>query len=487
MLFNSISYLLFLPVVTGVYYLLSPRWRWVWVLITSYFFYACWNIKFILLLFFSTLLNFYFARWLETVTSRYRKKLLFTGIFINLSVLIIFKYLNFLSNNLDELFSYLRIDLTIPRADLILPIAISFDTFRMISYLVDVYQGGIKAERHIGYFALYVAFFPQLVAGPIERAEHFLPQMAKETSFNWQRISSGIQLALWGLFKKVVIADQLALYVDAVYGNLIDHNSTTYLIATYFFALQIYCDFSGYTDIARGSARILGYDLVGNFKFPYWSRDPTEFWRRWHISLSQWLRDYVYIPLGGNREGHLKTYRNLMLTMLLGGLWHGANWNYVVWGGLHGVFLSIYRWLKERERSWFPERFVKKIRSLLKSSELAEEKYNYGNFIYPILTFHLVCLGWIFFRVRHTSDALRLIKGLILGPYSMPFADHLVINALFGLLIYSVEASQIFLKISLENIRTWPTPIRWSIWYTLIYLIILFGVDGESQFIYFQF
>jgi len=489
MLFNSISYILFLPIVALVYYLLPPRLRWLWALPASYFFYACWNVKFILLLIFSTGLNFWTARWMDSATSQRRKTLLFSGIFINLSILLVFKYINFVSSNFNELFSWFALNLTIPQVDLILPVAISFNTLRMISYLVDVYRGELKAEGHLGYFALYVAFFPQLMAGPIERAAHFLPQVRKEAIFDWPRITSGMQLALWGLFKKVVIADQSAHYVYAVYEHLNNHNSTSYLIATYFFALQIYCDFSGYTDIARGSARILGYDLVQNFKLPYFAGDISEFWRRWHISLSQWLRDYLYIPLGGNRNGPRQTYRNLLLTMLLCGLWHGANWNFIIWGGLHGVFLSIHRWFGATRRPWYLIKSPMEIRPLIKSKtwSLLRGESNW-TIIQVVLTFHLVCLGWIFFRARHLSDAISLIKGLAIGPYYAPFINPMMVNALCGMLILIiVEVSQAFFKLSIERIRTWPTLIRWSLWFLLIFSIILLGVDGKSQFIYFQF
>ena len=361
----------------------------------------------------------------------------------------------------------------LPRLDVLLPVGISFYTFQTLSYTIDLYRGRIPVERHLGRFALYVAFFPQLVAGPIERASHLLPQLRSERHVDWARLTSGLQLVAWGLFKKIVIADRLGLYVDTIYQNVGAHGGASQLLATYAFAFQIYCDFSGYSDIAVGSAQVLGYDLTRNFRQPYFATSITDFWRRWHISLSSWLRDYLYIPLGGNRLGVSRTYVNLLITMLLGGLWHGASWNFVIWGALHGVLLSLSRaTLPIRDQLYARAGLPCWLRDSVRM----------------FITFHLVCVGWIFFRARTLGDAISVLSG-ISSDWGTLFVDASVFlhGALGVCVLLVVQIVQVRLGSTRTAIERLPIVVRWVLWYALIAAIVLLGVEGGSQFIYFQF
>jgi D-alanyl-lipoteichoic acid acyltransferase DltB (MBOAT superfamily) len=341
MLFNSIDFLLFLPLVVGVYYLIHHRFRWVLLLIASYYFYMCWKAEFIVLIVLSTLVDYVAALGMEkTASSRMRKMWLGFSLASNLGMLFTFKYLNFFRASFQEVFNTFNIGYHFLSYNLLLPAGISFYTFQTLSYTIDVYRGQKKAEHHFGIFALYVCFFPQLVAGPIERAVSFLPQFHEKHALDIQRIVDGLRMVLWGLFKKIVIADRLSIYVNTVYNNPYHFDSApTFIMATYFFAFHVYCDFSAYSDIAIGSARMLGFDLMENSRKSYESKSISEFWSRWHISLSTWFRDYLHIPLGGNRVGKFYYYRNLFVIFLVSGLWHGANWTFVIWGALHGFFL----------------------------------------------------------------------------------------------------------------------------------------------------
>ena len=300
----------------------------------------CWKPEYIFLILFSTIVDYYCGLKMEGAQNRTYKKLFLTlSLFTNLSVLFAFKYLNFFSDSIRYILNEFNIFYNIPYFNVLLPVGISFYTFQTLSYTIDVYRGQKKAEKHLGVFALYVSFFPQLVAGPIERSTRLLPQLKKENSFDYLRFKNGLLLMLWGFFKKIVIADRLAVLVNTVYNNPIDYQGITLIIATIFFAFQIYCDFSAYSDIAIGASKIMGYDLMKNFNRPYFSKSIAEFWRRWHISLGSWFRDYLYFFLGGNKKGQLIWYKNLMLVFLISGLWHGANWTFVIWGFLHGFYM----------------------------------------------------------------------------------------------------------------------------------------------------
>mgnify|MGYP002630619775 FL=1 len=367
----------------------------------------------------------------------------------------------------------LHVPYSVPALELLLPVGISFYTFQTLSYTIDIYRGSLKPEPHLGQFALYVAFFPQLVAGPIERASRLLPQLRQSVVFDYARVTSGLQLMLWGLFKKVVVGDRLGVYADAVYNNPDGQSSWTLWVATYAFAFQIYCDFSGYSDLAIGSARVLGYDLMKNFRQPYFSQTITEFWRRWHISLSTWLRDYLYISLGGNRHGTLLTYRNLMLTMLLGGLWHGASWNFVIWGALQGLFLMTSRaTLPTRDaiiaRLGLPTLWVRLWRS--------------------VVTFHLVCLSWVFFRAATLPDAVHILRRAFEFDGALMLNQQTMAHAVLGVAaLLLVETAMERYPAAVDRFAAAPTAVRWGALYALLLAVILAGVEDSSQFIYFQF
>lgn len=334
MLFNSLAYAFFLPIVFIVYWLIPHKFRWFILLISSYYFYMSWNPKYIVLIFGTTLISYISGILIEKSTGKRRKKAILAGAsVICLGVLFIFKYFNFAIESFCSLFRVCGLKLNPITLKLILPVGISFYTFQTLSYVIDVYRGDVKAEKHFGYYAAFVSFFPQLVAGPIERTANLLPQIKKARSFDEHKAVSGLRLMAWGYFKKIALADTLAVYVDAVYDSLYDFEGFILIVIILFFSIQIYCDFSGYSDIAVGTARLFGIDLMKNFNCPYFATSINEFWKRWHISLSTWFRDYVYIPLGGNRCTKGRQSANLMLTFLASGLWHGANWTYLIWGG----------------------------------------------------------------------------------------------------------------------------------------------------------
>jgi len=335
MLFNSLDFLIFFPVIVGLYFALSPKYRWVLLLGASYYFYMCWKAEYIILIVFSTLVDYFAARQMARIQEKKKRRpFLYLSLLSNLGLLFFFKYWNFFSGETRALLDSWNIMADVPTFQLLLPVGISFYTFQTLSYTIDVYNGKLEPEKNLGRFALYVSFFPQLVAGPIERATHLLPQLRQTFDFDYQRVVSGLQQMLWGFFKKVVIADRLAVYVNEIYASPGDENGLALLLATYFFAFQIYCDFSGYSDIAIGAARVMGYDLMENFRTPYLSKSIREFWSRWHISLSTWFRDYLYIPLGGNRVPQVRWFLNLFIVFVVSGFWHGANWTFLIWGAL---------------------------------------------------------------------------------------------------------------------------------------------------------
>lgn len=478
MFFNSLEFAVFFPVVVGLYLLTPQRWRWVLLLAASYYFYAAWKAEYLILILASTLIDYVVALRMEKAASdRARKSWLVASLFSNLGILFSFKYFNFFSESTRVLLNQFNIFYDAPAFDVLLPVGISFYTFQTLSYTIDVYRKQRPAERHLGIFALYVAFFPQLVAGPIERSGRLLPQFFRKVEMTYERTVDGLRLMLWGFFKKLVIADRVAAYVNIVYGSPDEHTGITVLLATYFFAFQIFCDFSGYSDIAIGTARILGYDLMDNFKRPYFSKSIAEFWRRWHISLSTWFRDYLYFPLGGNRVVKWRWYYNLFLVFLISGLWHGANWTFVVWGGLHGAYLiSGIVTLDFRNRIWSRIRLPGRVRRL---SAI-------------VTTFHLVTFAWIFFRADSIATAFKLIHNLFV------FNNFHVLVGSFGSyeLLLSLSAIAILEIVHVmerrENFRMVldraPTVVRWGLYYAMTMSILLFGVINQKQaFIYFQF
>lgn len=485
MLFNSIHYLIFLPIVAVLYFVLPHKWRWPLLLAASYYFYMCWKPQYAILLLISTGVAYFCALGMgKTDDTVKRKTLMWSGIGVLLTILFTFKYFNFAIGTLRNVFPELKL----PYLEVLLPIGISFYTFQKISYLVDVYQRKVNAEKHFGIFALYSCFFPQLVAGPIERPAHLLPQFRQKHEFDHERITSGLRLILWGLFKKVAVADRLADLVKPVYGHPHTYSGLPLLVATVFFSFEIYCDFSGYTDIAIGSARILGFDLMQNFRQPYFAKSVAEFWHRWHISLSSWFRDYVYIPLGGSRVTKNRWYYNLFITFLLSGLWHGANWTFAAWGMLHGCYMivdSIFGPARDRVYADLKSGFAK---TLFDGFNIA-------------LTFSLVTIAWIPFRAANFADAGYIFTHLFSGASSWANLSAVAIQFRgIGLqpadLICCVTFIGVVVTVDFLNahrgvwelLKPQPLVVRWAVYYSILILLLLFTPYNKAQnFIYFQF
>lgn len=469
---------MFLPVVVLLFYLIKPKYRGYLLLAASYFFYMCWKPEYIILILLSTLTDYYCGRAIYKTTLLSKKKLLlFASLAVNLGLLFFFKYYNFVFDSFVSVFHTAGIIIESKTLDLLLPVGISFYTFQTLAYTIDIYRNKIKPEANISKFALYVAFFPQLVAGPIERAQNLLPQFAFKTKINPQNFVKGLRLILWGFFKKIVIADNLSIIVDQVYNNPLDQNGLTYFIATLFFAFQIYCDFSGYSDIAIGSARLIGVRLMLNFNVPYISASLKEFWSRWHISLSTWFRDYLYIPLGGNRKSKVRTLINLYLVFLISGLWHGANWTFVIWGAIHGIIL-VYEYLRRKQK-----------------------KLPISKPIKQLFVFSVVLISWVYFRANNVSQANTIIfKHFIEIPLLVKsyFSGTSVLNG-FGTISVSIIAKNIlllFLFFTIDVLKSTKGYIRlfvqnswfrFASYFVLLYSIIFLGYFGETAFIYFQF
>lgn len=498
MLFNSLYFLIFFPLVVGIYYLIPLKLRTYWLLAASYYFYMCWNAKYVLLLLFSTIVTYVSGILLEICScskkekkeKRRLKKLCVAASFIlNLSVLFVFKYLNFGITCLQQLFGQMHIMLNVPTVDLLLPVGISFYTFQALGYTVDVYRGDIYAERNFFRYALFVSFFPQLVAGPIERSKNLLCQLDKPAKLSFNRIREGFLLMLWGYFLKVVLADRIAVFVDTVYGNFETYTGVYLIVATLLFAVQIYCDFSGYSVIAMGAAKILGIQLMENFDSPYLATSVAEFWRRWHISLSGWFRDYLYIPLGGNRKGKIRKYINLLITFGVSGLWHGADWSYVIWGLINGVWQIIGDMLTP---------FKKKLAGLL---DIRENSLSHKG-IRVLTTFFLVDLAWVFFRADSAFSALRIIKRMFTAKnHWVWFDDSLYLCGLnqknFSLMMWGILLLFAVDICKYKGIRLREVLINQDDWAQCLTVvaavlgILLFGMWGAgydaANFIYFQF
>ncbi len=435
---------------------------------------------YIVLIIFSTVIDYFAAIGIAHFKPKKIKKLLlFASLASNLGLLFFFKYFNFFSANVNSVLDSFNIFSQVPVYSFLLPVGISFYTFQTLSYTIDVYMGKKEPERHFGIFALYVSFFPQLVAGPIERSTRLLPQFHKVFYFDYERIKNGIVLMVWGMFKKVVIADRLAEYVNEVYNNPHLYGGLHDLVATFFFTSQIYCDFSGYSDIAIGAAMILGYDLMTNFRRPYLSRSIREFWQRWHISLSTWFRDYLYIPLGGNRVVKWRWYYNLFITFLISGLWHGANWTFVIWGALHGLYL-VLAIITQDNRNKLAEKLG-----------LANHT-RFVNVANLLLTFALVFFAWIFFRANTIGDAMLIIGNIFsISTYSFDLqlfhfkADFYLAFLLIGTLMI-VEIAQEKYNL-IEKLRATTRWAKWGLFLFLLLLIFILGKWDEADFLYFQF
>lgn len=488
MLFNSFEFAIFFPVVTVLFFLLPHRFRWFLLLAASCFFYMYFKPIYILILGFTIVVDYYAGILIAREQNKKKKKrLLLISIIANVGVLVVFKYYNFIAINLNETFSLFYESGHIPLLNILLPIGLSFHTFQAMSYTIEVYRGNQQPEKHFGIYALYVMFYPQLVAGPIERPQNILHQFHEVQKFSYENMRSGLILIAWGLFKKVVIADRLALFVNQVYGNPSEYTGLPLITATVFFAFQIFCDFSGYSDIAIGSAKCMGYDLMTNFERPYMATSIGGFWRRWHISLSTWFKDYVYIPLGGNRTSKGRWYLNLLIVFLLSGIWHGANWTFVIWGLLHGVYLIFENELNNR----FPS--IRNANGFIVI------------FFKRVFVFALVTLAWVFFRAQYVSEAFYIIKNFFTGiPQQLA---QLMNNAPFARLqiLYIGQAGiEFFMAILLllvmmtihymqanRRFDQWllakSSPVRWSFYYGMILLFVFFGIFNHSEFIYFQF
>lgn len=427
---------------------------------------------FILIIGSTIVIDFLAGKWIEPAKGNKREYFLLASLVANISILFFFKYFHFFIDNIILFSQYFNIQLQQPNWHILLPVGLSFHTFQAMSYTIEVYRGNQTSEKHFGIYALYVMFFPQMVAGPIERPQHMLPQFYKEHFFDEARVVSGLRLMLWGFFKKIVIADRAAIIVDQVYGSPQAYGGLSIIWASILFAFQIYCDFSGYSDIAIGAARVLDFKLMTNFKRPYFSASITEFWHRWHISLSSWFRDYLYIPLGGNRIRLTRTIANLFITFIISGLWHGADWKFLIWGGLNGLFIIVeFLWKKNQ----WPSIFNK-----------------LPNSISILWTFILISISWIFFAAHSVKDAFILFTKVFNRHEFLVNWKDIVLNkdsqmaGLFILVLLLLELIQ-EKSIQIRQFQFQSVWIRWSVYIALIWIIILFGQFGERQFIYFVF
>jgi alginate O-acetyltransferase complex protein AlgI len=484
MLFNSISFLIFLPIVFLLYWSLSNKtllYQNLLLLVASYFFYASWDYRFLFLLIFSTLLDFFSGLKMSHSKSNKEKKIWFwISIIINLGFLGVFKYYNFFADSFAAALTQCGIKTNFYVLKIILPVGISFYTFHGLSYVIDIYKNRINAERNFTDYALFVSFFPLLVAGPIERATHLLPQIKQRRNFNYSKAVDGLRQILWGLFKKIVIADQCAEYANIIFNNSSEYSGSTLVLGAVLFAFQIYGDFSGYSDIALGTARLFGIELLRNFSFPYFSRDIAEFWRRWHISLSTWFRDYLYIPLGGSKGGTWMKVRNTFIIFIVSGFWHGANWTFIIWGGLNALYIM-------------PSIIFNTNRNNL--NIVAKGKYlpSLKDFFSIVGTFSLTVLAWIFFRAENLQAAFLFIKNIFsYSLFKIPYFSGIgLAKPLFIFLIFfiAIEWLQREHQHALQYLGLgWKKTNRWLFYFLLVITTFYFSIAGSNQqFIYFQF
>lgn len=472
MLFNSIEFLIFLPIVLILFYGIPKKFKWILLLVASYYFYGSWKVTYLSLLAISTVIDFVSAQQIaKTNNVKVKKFFLFLSLCANLGILFYFKYAGFFTHEFSKAFETWNVYLK-SFENIVLPVGISFYTFQSMSYTIDVYRGKLKPSKHIGLFALYVAYFPQLVAGPIERAGHLLNQFSKFRKVHRSDVYFGITRILLGFFKKLVVADRLAIIVNSIYDNPSGHTGADLAIGTVFFAFQIYCDFSGYSDIAIGVSRLMGINIMENFRAPYLAKSLNDFWGRWHISLSTWFRDYVYIPLGGNRVIKWRFYYNLLITFTVSGLWHGAEWTFLIWGFIHGIWLIFEKTTKFNKLS------------LHKSLKI-------------IITFFIVCVGWVFFRANNLDDSL-LILGKIFNIadfgiptnidgtyYEQPLWRLLGCFGLVAVVLVLDYCSQYYIKIYKAILR--HPKSSWAAFSLILLSIVALGVFDTNEFIYFQF
>lgn len=476
MLFNSIEFVIFYILVTALYFALPHAFRWILLLAASCYFYMAFVPVYILILGFTIVIDYFAGIYIEKARDkRKRKWLLSASLVANIGILAVFKYYNFINLNIDLLFQQFNYKNPIPYLSILLPIGLSFHTFQAMSYTIEVYRGNQKAEKHFGIYSLYVMFYPQLVAGPIERPQNILHQMHTRHTFDYNLMVSGLKMMLWGFFKKLVIADRLSIYVNSVFNNPEFHNGTTVVIASLFFAVQIYCDFSGYTDIAIGAARSMGFDLMKNFNRPYFATNIQDFWRRWHISLSTWFRDYLYIPLGGSKTASVaRRYMNVFIIFLVSGIWHGANYTYIIWGALHGLYSVVYIIIKPYLRKTPEKRWSA---ALMRSGNMA-------------ITIALVTFAWIFFRANSVADAFTLIgrfKSIGEAPFLGDGISNFAHSILAIVILFTVEYKMEFMPDKFNWFYSPNIVVRWGSMALTVLLLLLLGVFNGGQFIYFQF
>ena len=498
MLFNSIGFMFFMPLVLVAYFCIPKRWRYILLLIASYFFYMCWDSQYAILIAFSTIVTYFGGVLLgyadeQQKNARIKKWIVIASVMCNIFVLGYFKYFEFGVRTIENILRTIGFEVSTHTFNIMLPVGISFYTFQALSYVIDVYKGEVKAEKNILKYALFVSFFPQLVAGPIERSKNLLKQVQEVHEiklWNLERIISGAIYMIWGYFMKMVIADRAAILVDTVFDEYYMYGSVELVMAVVWFAIQIYCDFSGYSMIAIGMAKIMGFSLMENFDAPYFSQSIKEVWRRWHVSLSSWFRDYVYIPLGGNRKGKWKKYCNLMITFLVSGLWHGAEWSFVIWGGLHGLYQIIGE-------------LTLPIRSKISNALQVNTECFSHKLLKTFITFVLVCFAWIFFRADSVSVAFAYIGKIFTEANIWCLFDgtlytlgldqlEMKILVLSTILLFVVDWMKYHKKEMLDTVllrqNTW---FSWGCILGLIFVILVYGVYGPAydatQFIYFQF
>lgn len=478
MLFNSIDFAIFLPIVFILYWFATNKnlkLQNLLIVAASYLFYGWWDWRFLSLIFFSTIVDYSVGLGLLKQENQTKRKiLLWTSILVNLGFLGFFKYYNFFLDNFITAFSFFGTEIKANSLNIILPVGISFYTFQTLSYSIDVYKRKLEPTKDFIAFSAFVSFFPQLVAGPIERATHLLPQFYTKRTFDYSKAVDGMRQILWGLFKKIVIADNCAEYANLIFNNSADYSGSTLVLGALFFTFQIYGDFSGYSDIAIGTSRLFGYDLMRNFNFPYFSRDIAEFWRRWHISLSTWFRDYLYIPLGGSRGGTWMKVRNTFIIFIVSGFWHGANWTFIVWGALNAIY-------------FLPLLLTNNNRNNLETVAQGKLLPSIKELSFMILTFGLTVFAWIFFRAENIGHALSYISEIFSSSiFSIPeVRPRNIILLTFGFVFIEWLGRE--QQFAIQNLGfKWKRPLRYAMYYAIIIAIFWFG-GKEQQFIYFQF
>lgn len=498
MLFNSIDFLIFFPIVCIIYFLLSPKVRFIWLLIVSYYFYMCWNPKYIILILFSTIITYMSGLAIELVKKSsldiWMRKYCLNGFvalsfILNLLILFYFKYYEFAISTVNRVLNIVNLHVATPTYDIVLPVGISFYIFQALGYIIDVYRGEIKAEKNLLRYALFVSFFPQLVAGPIERSKNLLCQVNTLMYFNIENIRQGLLTMSYGIFMKVVVADNLSNIIDSIYSNWIERRGMDLMVATILFAFQIYCDFEGYSQLAIGSAQVLGFRINQNFRMPYLCDNIRDFWKRWHISLTSWFRDYLYIPLGGNKKGRWRKYFNTIIVFLVSGLWHGASWHFVAWGGINGIYIVA------EDSTKF---LRKKISGILRIDTNAK----LWRCLKKIVTFFFIDISWLFFRAEGIQQAISILKKIYYDfkPWYL-FSDDFY-NIFGSIKTFAVILFSLLTVISIDLLHNRGISIkkfilnqqiiyRWGIYIAIIITIIFFGAYGsgyeQAQFIYFQF